>query len=189
MNVVKYNTLEIDLYDDYDYIKSRFSPDSEIMFSYECAKEFAKMLRKIEHINLRDLPIFCAGFRQQTSFGFHGWSDKVRIAYEQKHSFGNPIMFAYIMAHEIRHYVQFKNKMLNISGSQYIFCEKTNVKFNPYYDVVKGLDFYTSLPWEADANYYAAQLVDVDSGEFVNMYNDDDFFAISRKNRQKYYDF
>ena len=98
-------------------------------------------------------------------------------------------MFAYIMAHEIRHYVQFKNKMLNISGSQYIFCEKTNVKFNPYYDVVKGLDFYTSLPWEADANYYAAQLVDVDSGEFVNMYNDDDFFAISRKNRQKYYDF
>lgn len=192
MNVEKYNTLEFDfhhLHDDYDYIKSRFAPDSEIMFSYDCAKEFAKMLRKIEHIDLRSLPIMCAGYRHRTSFGFHGVSDKVRIAYEEKHAFGNPILFAYVMAHEIRHYVQYKNKMLNISGFQYIFCEKTNVRFHPYYDIDKGLDFYTSLPWEADANYYAAQLVDVDNTGIVDIYNGDEFFAISRKNRQKYYDF
>lgn len=177
-------------YDDYYYIKSRFHSDSIIDCSDKCMTSLANMLRKIEHIDLRDLSIVPSYYEYQTSFGYIDLlAGKVGIVYETRFSYSNPITFAFMIAHEIRHYVQFKNDILKIGIHEYIFCNQTKIRYNPLIESWKGLDHYTSLPWEADANHFASTLVDIDNAGVIDLHPNDSFFVHVMTNRRNYYQF
>lgn len=170
---------------DYRYVKSRFSPRSVIFASSASIKALAKMLRKIEHVDLTGIPLFLAKYQYGTSFCLLE-DERKCILYEFEYSFGDPEVFAFVMAHEIRHYVQWRNEFIDF-GEDGLECKLTKVKYKVGSQNLPAGLRYSQLPWEADANHFAFQLVDVDLNKRLNDYCDEDFLEESYHDSFKWY--